>query len=114
MALEVGTVLDGRRIIPYYERAQIDLGQAPLTGKALKKEITARKALIAAKSAAIKRQQKKLDAATKTRDTDTLRGYADRGFLDLDKDLVEALKKAGLGWGGDYAGAKDFMHFEVK
>ena len=43
-----------------------------------------------------------------------MRGMASRGFLDLDKDMVEALKAAGLGWGGDYAGAKDFMHFEVK
>lgn len=25
--------LEGRRIVPYYDRAQIDLGQAPLTGK---------------------------------------------------------------------------------
>ena len=24
--------LDGRRVVPYYDRAQIDLGQAPLTG----------------------------------------------------------------------------------
>jgi hypothetical protein len=27
--------------------------------------------------------------------------------------MVEALKTAGLRWGGDYSGAKDFMHFEV-
>ena len=88
--------------------------KAPLTGKALAKEIKARKALIATKSGTIKRQQRKLADAVKTRDTDEMRGYASRGFLDLDKDLVEALKKAGLGWGGDYTGAKDFMHFEVK
>ena len=38
-----------------------------------------------------------------------------RGFLDLDERLVDALRAAGLGWGGDYAGAaEDFMHFEVK
>ena len=92
----------------------LDPAKAPLTGKALAKEIKARKALIATKSGTIKRQQRKLADAVKTRDTDEMRGYASRGFLDLDKDLVEALKKAGLGWGGDYTGAKDFMHFEVK
>ncbi len=89
-------------------------GEAAPTGKALTKEITTRKTAIANKTAAIERKQKQLDAATKARDDDTLRGYASRGFLDLDKDLVEALKTAGLGWGGDYGGAKDFMHFEVK
>ena len=50
----------------------------------------------------------------KAQEDDTLSGYADRGFLDLDERLVDAMRAAGLGWGGDYAGAKDFMHFEVK
>jgi hypothetical protein len=88
-------------------------GEAAPTGKALDAQVKARKAAIAAKTAAIKGKQKQLDKASKARDEDTLRGYADRGFLDLDKDMVEALKTAGLRWGGDYSGAKDFMHFEV-
>jgi chromosome segregation ATPase len=92
----------------------LDPAKAPLTGKALTKEIKARKGQIALKAAAIKKQQGKLAKAVATREDDTMRGYASRGFLDLDKTLVEELKKAGLGWGGDYKGAKDFMHFEVK
>ena len=54
-----------------------------------------------------------LAKAVGARDEDTLRGYQQRGFLDLNKTMVEALKGAGLRWGGDYSGAKDFMHFEV-
>jgi hypothetical protein len=95
------------------EGGSLKPGEAAPTGKALAKQVTARKTAIAAKTAAIKRKQKQLDKAVKARDDDTLRGYASRGFLDLDKDMVEALKAAGLGWGGDYTGAKDFMHFEV-
>jgi hypothetical protein len=88
-------------------------GEAAPTGKALDQQVKARKTAIAGKTAAIKAKQKQLEKAAKTRDDDTLRGYAGRGFLDLDKDMVEALKAAGLRWGGDYKGAKDFMHFEV-
>ena len=44
---------------------------------------------------------------------DTLHRWGEEGFMDLDQDLVEALKRAGLSWGGDWAGSKDFMHFEV-
>jgi hypothetical protein len=36
------------------------------------------------------------------------------GFMDLEPTLVTALQKAGLKWGGEWAGSKDFMHFEVK
>lgn len=88
-------------------------GEAPLTGKALIKEIEAHKALIKKKSAQWKVKQKRLEAKMTERDDDTLHGYAERGFLDLDERLVDALRAAGLGWGGDYSGAKDFMHFEV-
>ena len=88
-------------------------GEAPLSGKALTKEITARKALIKKKSAQWKIKQKALDKKLKAQEEDTLGGYAERGFLDLDERLVDELRKAGLRWGGDYTGAKDFMHFEV-
>lgn len=77
--------------------------------KALKPKKTA----LAAKAKAIKAKQKLLLKATKKRDDDTLRGYAEKGFLDLNKPMVQALTGAGLRWGGDYTGAKDFMHFEV-
>jgi hypothetical protein len=79
-----------------------------------KKAIAADNAAIKAAELAIKKAQKRLDKAVTAREGDTLRGYAEHGFLDLKKDLVEALKAAGLGWGGDYSGAKDFMHFEVR
>ena len=92
----------------------LEAGKAALTGKALKTAVTTRKQAVQKRASAIKKQQKKLADATKARDEDPMRGMASRGFLDLDKDMVEALKAAGLGWGGDYAGAKDFMHFEVK
>jgi hypothetical protein len=36
------------------------------------------------------------------------------GFMDLDKALVEALTAAGLSWGGQYPGAKDIMHFDLR
>jgi DNA repair exonuclease SbcCD ATPase subunit len=68
---------------------------------------------IAAITLKLKSRQRRLEAATKERDKDPLRHMADVGFLDLDEQLVNALKAAGLRWGGDYKGAKDFMHFEV-
>jgi hypothetical protein len=34
------------------------------------------------------------------------------GYMDLPKELVEALVRAGLLWGGSYGGAKDIMHFD--
>ena len=68
---------------------------------------------IAAKLALMKVKQKKLDAATKARDDDPMRQLANTGFLDLDKQMVEALKATGLRWGGNYTGSKDYMHFEL-
>jgi hypothetical protein len=91
----------------------LEAGKPALTGKKLAAQVKAKKKAIAGKATAIKKAHKKLDAAVKAEAGDTLRGYAERGFLDLDKDLVTALKTAGLGWGGDYGGAKDYMHFEV-
>jgi hypothetical protein len=68
---------------------------------------------IAAITVKLKAKQRRLVKATKARDDDPTRHLADTGFLDLDEQLVTALKAAGLRWGGDYKGAKDFMHFEV-
>ena len=42
-----------------------------------------------------------------------MQGYADKGFLDLNQDLVKALEDAGLHWGGEVWAAKDYMHFQV-
>lgn len=40
-------------------------------------------------------------------------GYAAKtGYMDLSKEVVEALVAAGLTWGGQYGGAKDMMHFD--
>ena len=89
-------------------------GEAAPTGKALDAQVKARKTAIAGKTAAIKGKQKQLDKASQgARRQTRCAATPSRGFLDLDKDMVEALKAAGLRWGGDYAGAKDFMHFEV-
>jgi hypothetical protein len=76
-------------------------------------DATKDKARIATLTAKLKAKQRALAKATKDRDEDPMRHMADVGFLDLDEQMVDALKAAGLRWGGDYKGAKDFMHFEV-
>jgi len=65
------------------------------------------------KQAALTKQQTQLDKKRKQRDTNPLHQYAAGGFLNLSKDVVDALTGAGLTWGGNWAGAKDFMHFEL-
>jgi FtsZ-binding cell division protein ZapB len=68
---------------------------------------------ITLKKAALKKQQTQLDKKKKARDADTLRKYAAGGFVNLPKDVVDEMTGAGLTWGGDWEGAKDFMHFEL-
>jgi hypothetical protein len=42
-------------------------------------------------------------------------GMAEKtGYMDLHQALVEELVNAGLLWGGQYAGAKDIMHFDLQ
>jgi hypothetical protein len=65
------------------------------------------------KKGALNKQQKQLTKKKQQRDADPLRKYAAGGFLNLSKDVVEAMTGAGLKWGGNWAGAKDFMHFEL-
>jgi hypothetical protein len=65
------------------------------------------------KKAELKKKEAQLKVKEKQRDDDPLRGYAAGGFLNLPKDVVEAMTGAGLKWGGNWAGAKDFMHFEL-
>jgi hypothetical protein len=55
----------------------------------------------------------RLRTAERGRDAHYLRAYARTGFLSLVEEFVDALKAAGLEWGGDWEGAKDFMHFEL-
>lgn len=61
----------------------------------------------------LKKTLKALKKKEKQRDEDTLRGYASTGFLNLPKDLVEAMVAAGFRWGGDWEVHKDFMHFDL-
>ena len=97
------------------DRLNAELEQLETTPQSAdsKTQIDARRHALAARTTAITAKQKQLAKAVKTRDDDPLRGYAKHGFLDLNKGMVDALKGAGLRWGGDYKGAKDFMHFEV-
>jgi hypothetical protein len=66
------------------------------------------------KARTVKKQKlkKALDALGAKR-ADPIRGYAEKGFLDLNPDLVKALKDAGLHWGGEVWAGKDYMHFQV-
>jgi hypothetical protein len=63
--------------------------------------------------AELKKKQTQLDKKEKERDRDPLRHYAAGGILNLSKDVVEAMTGAGLKWGGNWEGAKDFMHFDL-
>jgi outer membrane murein-binding lipoprotein Lpp len=88
------------------------LREAAKSGATAKDRASAKRGL-KSKEAQLGKDRHALEKKLAARDADTLRGYAGRGFLDLPKTLVEALKAAGLKWGGDYKGAKDFMHFEL-
>lgn len=68
--------------------------------------------LLKTRAAKDKKRNDKLKALGVKR-ADHLRGYARKGFLDLNPDLVKALKDAGLYWGGEVWAGKDYMHFQV-
>jgi hypothetical protein len=61
---------------------------------------------------ASKAEQQKLLNAIRDKGT-VLRDYGKHGFLDLDKELVKALKAEGVTWGGEWVHEKDIMHFEI-
>ncbi|MFI7582794.1 M15 family metallopeptidase [Kocuria sp. M1N1S27] len=61
----------------------------------------------------LNRKTKDLKKKRGSRDRDPLRTYGAQGFLNLPKELVEAMTGAGLRWGGNWKGAKDFMHFDL-
>jgi hypothetical protein len=63
--------------------------------------------------AELKKKQTQLDKKKKERDRDPLHHYAAGGIVNLSKDVVEAMTGAGLKWGGNWEGAKDFMHFDL-
>lgn len=48
------------------------------------------------------------------RNLDRLRDVAHGpGFISLEYELIDALRTAGMRWGGDYHDSRDFMHFEI-
>jgi hypothetical protein len=85
----------------------------------------ARAAAHAAVRAKVRKNRKAVAALSKSRRAkheaiakaeekiDTLHRWGSDGFMDLEPHLATALKKARLSWGGEWAGSKDFMHFEV-
>ena len=88
------------------ELAQLDKDLAAATTN------KAKAPLVKAQSAKKKRLAEAIKELGAKR-ADPLRGYADKGFLDLNPDLVQALKDAGLHWGGEVWAGKDYMHFQV-
>jgi hypothetical protein len=88
------------------EIAQLDKDLAAAATKKAKAPLTKTRA---AKDKKLKEAIKNLGAKR----ADPLRGYSDKGFLDLNPDLVQALKDAGLYWGGEVWAGKDYMHFQV-
>ena len=64
-------------------------------------------ASLAASKAKLKKEQGQLTTKEKQRDDDPLRKYAAGGFLNLSKDVVDAMIGAGLNWGGNWKGPKE-------
>ena len=79
----------------------------------LRKDLAKQVAAVSKAKAALAKQQKSLRDNTKKRDGYTLRKYQREGILNLPKDVVEAMTKAGFRWGGDWAVHKDMMHFDM-
>ena len=80
---------------------------------ALRKELTKQLRAVSTARAALRKHQKSLKDNADERDRYTLRKYAREGILNLPKDVVEAMTKAGFTWGGDWAVHKDLMHFDM-
>jgi hypothetical protein len=61
--------------------------------------------------------KRQLEADRKVDQWSEFRGKADpatHGFMDLDRDLVEALSHAELRWGARFSRGKDIMHFDYR
>lgn len=65
------------------------------------------------RKAELARKTRVLEKKRTARDRYPLRTYGAQGFLNLPEELVDALTGAGLRWGGNWSGAKDFMHFNL-
>jgi len=88
-------------------------GQIPnVSGAELKKFQTQLKK----DEAQLAKAEKRKTLLEKQKNENTLRNYAQDGFVNLKKDIVEAMESAGLFWGGNWGSpnSKDFMHFQVK
>lgn len=61
----------------------------------------------------VKQIEKDHTAITKSAD---FKGHTspEKGFMDFQESVVMALAGAGLYWGGEYAGTKDLMHFDLR
>jgi hypothetical protein len=79
------------------------------------KKLKAIKASLNSEKKKLRKSKNKLKAKEKARRQDPLRKYGAGGFMNLPKELVTAMtsKHAGFEWGGNWEGAKDFMHFEM-
>lgn len=86
-------------------KARSDLKKAMEDRIAVERQLTAYEAVDGAVASGVKKKRK--------RKTDPLRSYAATGILNLSKEVVEAMGEAGLKWGGNWKGPKDFMHFEL-
>jgi hypothetical protein len=67
----------------------------------------------AKQKADLKKTQGQIEKTKKHRDADPLQKYANDGMVNLQKDVVSAMTGAGLKWGGNWEGPKDFMHFDL-
>lgn len=97
------------------KEAEIDASNAKdLASRKAKQDARAElQLLLKRKNAELKKKLAELAKKKTSRDTDPLHKYAASGFLNLSQDIVDALVDAGLSWGGEWEGAKDFMHFEL-
>lgn len=114
-------------------QARIDLLERPIDPHEDGGPVMLDKHAKAAMAAAAKERRAEVRKLTKTREgskktvkakhkaiakaesqIDDIHRWGSDGFMDLEPALVTALQKAGLKWGGEWAGSKDFMHFEVK
>lgn len=112
-SINLATVTEAKRATQaLLEQAQKDKRPKPEIA-ALRKELAKQTAAVSKAKGALDRQQKSLKGKTSSRDAYTLRKYAAEGIVTLSKDLVEAMKKAGFTWGGDWKVHKDIMHFDM-
>ncbi len=108
----VDTAITAQTEVVTAKGLQIDALTAASTGADPKTAADAH-AKIATLKKALTKAEARLKVMETNRDQQRLRKFASGGFLDLNKDLVTALKTAGLEWGGDWRPSKDFMHFQT-